>query len=255
MGYSQHQSNFNTFFSIRKTYPEAKESNLGVHFFTKQTIDGLKTSTRFYKNRNGEWLQLTGTFIDSLDDVIISNISLAPQKQLEDGTIIPEQITVDIISPVEGKLDRVQMISDSKWGNAFARKIVNADVNVPLSLRLYCFIPEGKTDLSEGLAIVQEGKKLEDKYVKFNGTEKPSNINGVEQFDIYAEEAKAEKNDKLRSNAWKNYFTRVNVFVIGEMMKFVKEVNFTTVAGNSVAAKEIVSDFPEEEINPEDIPF
>lgn len=261
MGYSQHQSNFNTFFSIRKSFPQESESNLGVHFFSKQSIDGLQTTTRFYKNKNKEWLKLTGTFVDSLDDVTITGISLAQPKRLDDGTIIPEQITVDIASPVAGKVDRIQISSDSKWGNAFARKIVNVDLLRPLTIKPYAYIPEGKTDLSEGLSIVQNGEKIADKYVKFNGNEKPTNINGVEEFDKYSEEAKAETNDSLRRNAWKNYFTRVNVFVVGEMMKFVKEANFadTTAAGtgNGVAAKEIVPDgeFPEEEINPEDIPF
>lgn len=229
MAYSQHQSNYNAFFSIRKSYPQSSENNPGVHFFSKQIFNGLQTTTRFYQNRNGEWLQLTGTFIDSLDDVVITNISLSPAKELDNGTIIPEQITIDIGSPVGGKVDRIQIASDSKWGNDFARKIVNVDLSLPVTIRPYSYIPEGKTKLSEGLGIVQGTVKISDKYVKFNGSEAPTNINGLEDFDVYAEEAKKETNDKLRSNAWKNYFTRTNVFVISEMMNHIKEANFAEV--------------------------
>lgn len=140
-------------------------------------------------------------------------------------------------------------------GNAFARKIVSADLSQPLTIKPYSYIPEGKTALSEGMSIIQHEVKIADKYLKFNGNEKPTNINGVEEFDKYADEAKEEKNEKLRSNAWKSYFARVSVFVVGEMMKFVKEAEFavtTTTAKNSngVAAKEIV---PEEYVEGEEI--
>ncbi len=216
----------------------------------------MQTTTRFYKNRNGEWLKLTGTFIDSLDDVIITKISLSPSKKLDDGTIIPEQITIDVASPIAGKVDRIQIASDSKWGNAFARKIVNADLLKPITIRPYSYIPEGKTDISEGLSIIQDEKKLEDKYIKFNGNEKPTNINGVEKFDKLAEEAKDEKNEKLRSNAWKNYFTHVNVFVVGEMMSFVKDIKFIKVSdttSTSVVGSDSPHDLLPDNLKPEEL--
>lgn len=84
----------------------------------------MQTTTRFYKNRNGEWLKLTGTFIDALENVEITNISLTQPKKLDDGTVIPEQITIDIASPVEGKVDRIQLSSDSKWGMPLPERLL-----------------------------------------------------------------------------------------------------------------------------------
>lgn len=241
MAYSQHQSNYNAFFSIRKTHPQASDNNIGVHFFSKQNLDGLQSSTRFYKNRTGEWLQLNGIFVDGLDDVTITNISLQEPKEMDNGTKIPEQIVIDVNSPISGKVDRIQIASDSKWGNDFARKIISADLTKPISIKPYAYIPEGKTKLTEGLTITQDGEKIADYYVKFNGKEKPANINGVEEFDKFAEEAGAETNEKLRSNAWKTYFTKVNVFVIGKMMEFVNKSNFSSVSEN-IAEEEIVDE-------------
>jgi len=248
MAYGQHQSNYNAFFSVRKTYPQASDHNGAVHLFSKEVIPGLQTSTRFYKNRNDEWLQLTGTFIESFDDVNIVNIQLQEPKELDNGTKIPEQIVVDMVSPVAGKVDRLQMSSDSRWGNDFARKIIKADLTQPLTIKPFSFVPENSDKRIEGISIYQNGEKIEDQYKEKNKKGDWKNINGVEQFDKLADEAKEITNDKLRSNAWKTYFTSVNVFVVEKMMEFVGSTSFTSVP-------EPETDQPVEE-NPEDeVPF
>lgn len=225
MAYDQHQSNFNAFFSVRKSYTNAAEGATAVHFFSKQSIPGLQTTTRFYKNKAGEFLPLTGTFIDAFNNESITAISLAEPKELENGTTIPEQIVVDITCPIAGKVDRLQISSDSKWGNSFARKIVNVDLSKPLSIKPYSFIPDGKDRPEEGLSIYQDGNKIADHYKEKDG-ENTVNINGVEAFDELAEKAKEVKNEKLRSNAWKTYFTTVNVFVLEKMTEYVKTADF-----------------------------
>ena len=252
MAYAQHQSNYNAFFSIRKTYPQATDANVGVHLFSKEVIPGLQTSTRFYKNRNGEWLQLTGTFIESLDDVNITNIQVQEPKELQNGTTIPEQIVVDVNSPTPGKIDRLQMSSDSKWGNDFARKIVNADLTQPLTIRPFSFVPEDSDKRIEGISLQQNGVKIEDKYREKDKKGNYKNINGVEEYDELAEKAKGIENEKLRSNAWRTYFTTVNVFVVEKMMEFV---NSTTMSSKTEVTDTAVPEYPEDEVNPEDVPF
>lgn len=252
MAYAQHQSNYNAFFSIRKTYPQATDANVGVHLFSKEVIPGLQTSTRFYKNRNNEWLQLTGTFIESLDDVNITNIQVQEPKELDNGITIPEQIVVDLNSPIAGKTDRLQMSSDSKWGNDFARKIVNADLTKPITIKPFSFVPDNSEKRIEGISIQQNGEKIEDKYREQDKKGNYKNTNGVEQFDELADKAKEITNEKLRSNAWKTYFTSVNVFVVEKMMEFV---NSTTMSSKTEIGDTTTEDYPEDEINPEDIPF
>jgi hypothetical protein len=230
MAYAQHQSNFNAFWSVRKTYPtqvEKKES-LAVNFFSKQSVPGLQTTTRYYKNKGGEILPLTGTYIDAFTEESITGISLVEPKELDGGVTIPEQIVVDITCPVAGKVDRLQMSSDSKWGNDFARKIVKADLSQPLTIKPFSFIPEGKDKALDGLTIYQDGNKIADNYKQSDGTT-TTNINGVEQFDELASKAKEVKNEKLRSNAWKTYFATVNVFVVEKMMEFVKTADLADV--------------------------
>lgn len=227
MAYAQHQSNYNAFFSVRKTYPQASENNAGVHFFSKESIPGLQTSTRFYKNRNGEWLQLTGVFIESFDDVNITNIQVQEPKELDNGTTIPEQIVIDMNSPVPGKVDRLQMASDSKWGNDIARKIISTDLTKPLTIKPFSFVPKNSDKRIEGMSIYQNGEKIEDQYKEKDDKGNVTNINGVEQFDDLADKAKEITNEKLRSNAWKTYFTTVNVFVVEKMMEFVNSTKLS----------------------------
>jgi hypothetical protein len=252
MTYAQHQSNYNAFFSVRKTYPQASDSNPAVHFFSKQMLPGLQTSTRFYKNRNGEWLQLTGTFLDGFNEVNVTNIEIQEPKELDNGTKIPEQIVVDLVSPVPGKVDRIQMTSDSSWGNDLARKIVNADLTKPLTIKPFSFVPEDSDKRIEGFSIQQNGEKLQDKYKEKDKKGNVKNINGVEIFDDLSDQAKATENAKLRSKAWQTYYASVNVFLIEKMMEFVNQSNFTPV---TEAKTEDTIEYPDDEINPDDIPF
>jgi len=189
--YGQHQSGYHAFFSIRKTYPQQSETNANVHFFSKEGIEGLQTSTRYYKNRSGEWLPLTGVFLDSFNDATIKKVSVQEAREVESGGAkikIPKQIIIDLKSPVEGQVDRIQFAADSKWGNDFLRKAPNLRVPGKVTIQPYSFIPEGKERAMEGLSIKQDEEKLKDHYLEFknvDGKNKPFNINGVEQFDAF----------------------------------------------------------------------
>lgn len=260
MAYDQHQSHYNAFWSVRKTYDQPSEtSKVSVHLFSKQSVPGLQTSTRYYKNRNGEMLGLTGVFLDGISEEHIVNIDVQAEKKLDNGVVIPEQIVVDFTCPTPGKIDRLQMSADSKWGNDFATKVVAMDFATPVSIRPFSFVPEGSERSLEGLSITQGENKIVNQYVQFDKEGKkvigddgfPVNINGTEQFNELSAKAREESNDKLRKQAWTNYFTAVNVFLIEEMMKHVSKAEFPVIEAPAAGAP----DYPEDEINPEDVPF
>lgn len=246
---TQHDSKYKSFLTIRKTYGSMKNENtIGAHFFTP-SLEGFKTSTRFQKTgkdeKTGEDLfkEVTGVFLDSIS-AIVSSIAILPPKKLDTGKEIPESIALDLLSDDGESINRVTFVSDSKFGDHFLRKAPNADFAKEITLAPYAFYPENKTEVSQGMNIIQNNIKLADKYGEWKTDENKKNYleskNGLEKFDADAKTAKGMPEGKLRSAEWKRYFALVNNFLVEEIKKLpVFGADVKTTPSDATAQEEV----------------
>ena len=139
------------------------------------------------------------------------------------------------------------------FGEDFMKKMPNINFDKPVRLAPFSFVTDqGKT--VKGIDIRQDWNPHEP-VGEGNGTKIPSyyydketkkNINGYP-------DPEGDTKD-YSTDDWKIYFAIARKFLVSDL-KSKGLIADSAVAGNGVAAKSILPDFPEEEINPEDIPF
>lgn len=138
---------------------------------------------------------------------------------------------------------------ESNFADDFMKKLPNVDLSQPVTLAPYAFEDDNKRN-RRGITIYQNGKKVES---AFWDSEKK-----VVKGGIPVTEGDTESFDK---DDWKMHFMRVRKFLVsntekiaGNMGSFIKPHTATnTQKQGKVPTGDI--EYPEEEIDPEDIPF
>lgn len=138
---------------------------------------------------------------------------------------------------------------ESNFADDFMKKLPNVDLSQPVTLAPYAFEDDNKRN-RRGITIYQGGRKIES---AFWDSEKK-----VVKGDIPQAEGDTKEYDK---DDWKMHFMRVRKFLVsnteriaGNMGTFIKPTTASRPAKPANTSLDNI-EYPEEEINPEDIPF
>lgn len=175
-----------------------------------------------------KWEREVGAIAGRIEDIYI-----------QDGKF-GQTVNITLDANTEGKNPVVQLnIENGRYGEDFLKKLPNIKLSDPVTLRPFSFTPEGEDKNVQGLEIKQNDKKIEN---YFWDKEKKKPLNGFPEL-----EKKAEDMDK---NDWKIHFLKARQFVV----KYASDKILPKFRATQ-AEKEAPADYPQEDINPEDIPF
>lgn len=150
-----------------------------------------------------------------------------------------EQYGTFINIGIEGVI--VSLNTASKYGQSFMVRFPNIQIDKPVKIIPYSFEDsKNKDNVIQGLNVYQGEKKLEDYY--YDAANKKSK-NGI------LDDTQEEK-EKYDSDDWKFFFAKRRKFLIAEIEKtpMVQKTKEQHKPADKI-------EYPEEEINPDDIPF
>jgi hypothetical protein len=202
-------------------------SVVGGEFRTKSTQDHPKAMSRVNKKGVTVWEIPHRAVFGKIENVAIY-----------DGTL-GKQINITLDPDEDGKTPVLSFQVESKNGREIMERLPSVNLNEEVRFFPYKFVPEGETEERSGISLHQKdeaGKFTVKVESHFYSDKKP--LHGVPTLDW----DKATESEKKIYGIQKTEFL-LNYFTANVLPKFHGETKATK------------SEYPEEEINPEDIPF
>ncbi len=147
--------------------------------------------------------------------------------------------------------------ADGKFGGSLMRTLPNVDLTKPVKLIPFSYIPKGKTKESTGVWIRQGENfdiRIDDNFYDF---EKKESKNGMptSDFDWATAPDKTKKRFWMDVDDFLQEYTTKNVIPNVVPMVTAQEINDANAENQIAASESLDGEFPQEDINPEDIPF
>lgn len=149
------------------------------------------------------------------------------------------------VSVKDDKTYTLQLNASQSYGEDLMRKLPNIDLNKEVKLSPFDF-EDDKGKIRQGITVYQDNEKIQNFFVEVSKDDKGNNVyknvNGYPEPD-------GDKSE-YDSDDWKAYYIKARKFVIA----YITENVIPKLSDESSQDTGKV-EYPEEEINPEDIPF
>lgn len=204
--------------------------------FRRRVPDGTEGATRReYETKDGAKAVKYEMVIDSLEGKIEDMFI----TEGDFGRIL----TVKLDPNEKGINPHVQFSVESTYGEDVLKKIPNVDFSKEIRFRPFAFTDQTNGKEVRGVEIKQGEEKMTN---FFWDSENKKPINGLPQI--------TDDPDTMTKDDWKIHFMTVRKHLINYFTeKIVPKLQ--TVPKSAPAAHPDLPDYPEEEINPEDVPF
>lgn len=197
---------------------------------------------REYEDRETKELKHKFEMVYSAIDGLIGDITIMAGK-FGDNLIVPLK---DVAS---GEVITLSVGLTSNFGEDFMKKMPNIDYSKPVVITPFSFTSD-KGKAIKGVDIKQDGEKVKN-YFRDDVAKK--NINGLPEPD--GDTRSYTKDD------WKIYFLTTRKFLINfnKTAGYIKERAAVAAASAPLVptdmSESVMPEYPEDEINPEDVPF
>jgi len=237
--------------SLKNTRPEGTYVSIlssDGSFRVKSNEDNIKAVRRDYETSDGTKGTKYELVFNELDGKIIG-ISF---RDGEFGRVL------NIVMVDGDERFIISVNTASNFGTDFMKKLPNINLEEVVVLAPYSF-DDKKGKKQRGISIIQNGEKIQSAYYD---KEKKEEINGFPKVDT---KKKPEKTAVTKwKKFWNAYFSEVEEFLVEKTEEIIKtlpeyeeeikeDFSFSKLSGKKTYNKAI--EYPEDDIDPNDIPF